>query len=134
MAKKHIIEIGSYKYAVDSITAATQAVALLSKLKPVRLNYEADSSDDWFYEPVEESRCRDLNLKLNQKYREPKPEPKAKPLSLPSPKRGSIRCICDKSDVAPRQSCPHCGRPFSESHNRTHSSTSTQIHPTLRLL
>jgi len=50
MSKKvHIIEIGHSKFACESITAATQAVATLSKLKRVRLNTDAKDSDHWFY-------------------------------------------------------------------------------------
>lgn len=40
MAKKHIISFGYRDFATDSITTATQAVALLSKLIPVRQNVE----------------------------------------------------------------------------------------------
>jgi hypothetical protein len=122
MSKKvHIIEIGYQKFACDSITAATQAVAVLSKLRPVSLNTDASDSDRWFYEPTEKGRFHDgVELKLNQRYREPKAEPKSKALALPAPKRGSILCICEKSYVAPKENCPQCGRTFSESHNRTH--------------
>jgi len=136
MAKKHIIEIGYQKFACDSITAATQAIAILSKLTKVTLNLEADDSDKWFYEPDTDRRST-VELKLNQNYRERKPEKplkEPKPLALPKPARGTILCICEKSYVAPRQSCPHCGRAFSESHNRTHQSTATPSHPTLRLV
>lgn len=125
MAKKHIISIGYRDFAVDSITAATQAVQLLSKLKRVKLNTDASKSEGWFYEPEEEEFHDAVELKLNQKYREPKAEPKQKALALPAPKRGSILCICEKSYVAPRQTCPHCGRDFSESHGRTHDSKPT---------
>lgn len=134
MAKKHIIEIGYQKFAVDSITAATQAIAILSKLTKVSLNHEAADSDKWFYEP-DTDRHSSVELKLNQNYRDRKTEaqPKApKPLALPKPARGTILCICEKSYVAPKESCPHCGRPFSESHNRTHG---TKVEGTnLRLL
>lgn len=124
MSKKvHIIEIGYQKFACDSITAATQAVAVLSKLRPVNLNTDAKDSDHWYYEPEEGSRYRTgVELKLNQKYRERKPKVEPKAMALPAPKRGTILCICEKSYVAPRETCPHCGRAFSESHNRTHDS------------
>lgn len=125
MAKKHIIKFGYRYFAVDSVTAATQAVALLSKLQPVQ-HVTSGGYDNWHYAPEDEDvRPREVRLELNQPYREPrkKPDPKpAKPLALPKPARGTIRCICEKSDVAPKQSCTHCGRPFSESHNRTHQS------------
>jgi hypothetical protein len=58
-----------------------------------------------------------------------------KALTLPSPKRGSILCICEHSYVAPRESCAHCGRSFHESHNRTHvDKPATTTKPQLRLL
>ncbi len=131
MSKKHIIRLGHRYYAVDSVTAATQAIALLSKLKPVRLNHDADRTADWFYEP-DEDRSERIELELNQSYREARKPKAEKPLALPAPKRGSILCICEKSYVAPKQHCPHCGRPFSESHNRTHASTAKQSN--LRLI
>jgi hypothetical protein len=81
MAKKHIIEIGYQKFACDSITAATQAIAILSKLTKVRLNIDADNSDHWFYEPDSE-RDSSVELKLNQKYRDRKAE---KPVKTPNP-------------------------------------------------
>jgi hypothetical protein len=131
----HIIEVGYQSFAVDSITAATAAIAVLSKLKKVRLNHSADNSDRWFFEPDEDSHHDKINLKLHQKYRDPKtePKPKEKTLALPAPKRGTILCICEKSYVAPKQSCPHCGRPFSESHNRTHGDA-RPVKPTLRIV
>lgn len=64
-----------------------------------------------------------------------KPVKAAKALTLPAPKRGSILCICEHSYVAPRETCTHCGRPFSESHNRTHGDKpATTTIPQLRLL
>jgi len=125
MAKKHIISFGLYDYAFDSITSATQALALFAKLKPVQ--YRSDGRGNYAYEPAtgDDAPSREPKLELNQPYREPKPEPKQKALALPAPKRGTILCICEKSYVAPRQSCPHCGRDFSESHNRTHDSKPT---------
>lgn len=132
MSKKHIIEIGYQKYAADSITAATQAVNILSKLKPVRLNTDSRDSDDWFYEPDEDDRFgRAIELKLNQRYREPRKPKAKKPLALPKPKRGTILCICEKSSVSPGETCAHCGLSFSVSHNRTHDRESN---PNLRLL
>lgn len=136
MAKKHIISFGLYNYAFDSVTAATQALALFAKLKPVR--YCSDGGGKYAYEPAtgDDRPSREPQLQLNQPYREraePKPEKAPKPLALPKPKRGTIRCICGFSDVAPRQNCPHCGRPFSESHNRTHSDAKP-IRPTLRIV
>lgn len=134
---RHIIKIGHQKFAAESMSAATQAVAVLAKLKKVRLDHSADDSDNWFYYPEEEEEGfhDKIELQLNQKYRDSKTDPKAKKkaLALPAPKRGTIMCICEKSYVAPKQTCPHCGRSFSESHNRTHGD-SAPIHPTLRIL
>jgi hypothetical protein len=131
--KKHIVTIGYQDYAVDSVTAATQAVAILAKLQPVRYITEGDS-DGWHYAPDgREHRSMEVSVKMNQPFREPrKPKPE-KPLALPKPKRGSILCICEKSHVAPRETCPHCGRPFAESHGRTHGDA-IPTKPQLRLL
>jgi hypothetical protein len=119
MRKKHIIKFHCYHFAVESITAATQAVAMLSKLQPVKYVTDGEYSG-WHYAPDESGR-REITLEMHQPYRDPKPEKKPKSLALPAPKKGSILCVCEKSYVAPRQSCPHCGRKFSESHNRTHN-------------
>lgn len=130
MAKKHIVTFGYQKYAFDSVTAASQAVAFFSKLKPVKLCTEG-KYDTWHYQP-DSDREKEVSLELNQKYRDPvEPKPR-KALALPAPKRGTILCICEKSYVAPRESCPHCGRDFSESHNRTHQDK--QSGPHLRLV
>lgn len=86
-----------------------------------------------YYKPNPEDRGGEVKLEMNQYFREAeKPEKAAKPLALPKPARGTIRCICGFSDVAPRQDCTHCGKPFSESHNRTHGIKDTGPH--LRLL
>ncbi|GAA5482094.1 hypothetical protein [Haloferula sargassicola] len=122
---KHIIKFGYRYYAVDSISAATQAIALLAKLKPCEWQHEPEGKSH--YRPIEDAHERDneITLETNQRWHEPKPEKPAKAEKLPAPKRGSILCICERSYVAPRQSCPHCGRPFSESHNRTHGADRT---------
>jgi hypothetical protein len=133
MTKKHIVTHGYRKYAFDSVTAAAAAVAFFAKLKPVKLNTDSKSYDGLFYQPDTDRDC-DVSMELNQKYKDPaaavkKPE---KALALPAPKRGTILCICEKSYVAPRESCPHCGRSFSESHNRTHQDNKQG--PNLRLI
>jgi hypothetical protein len=124
MEKRHIITIDYVTYAVESATAATQLLGLLAKLKKVQRNHESEDSTGWFYEDdTHASRELEISLKLNQPYRSAKPVKPAKepkPLALPKPKKGSILCICERSHVAPRETCPHCGRSFSESHNRTH--------------
>jgi hypothetical protein len=123
MKKKHIVSIGYWHFALDSVTAATNLVAALSKAEQV--DYEYESPHKVFRPMDDEARRAELELTLNQRYRPPAPpKPAPKALALPAPKRGSILCICEKSYVAPRQSCPHCGRGFAESHNRTHGSAS----------
>jgi hypothetical protein len=133
MAKKHIISIGYRHYAADSISAATQAIALLSKLKRVKREAPGKHSDRWIWIPDDDN--EEISVELNQEFLDPDATPKApkKALALPAPKRGTIMCICERSYVAPKQSCPHCGRSFSESHNRTHGSD-TAVPPTHRLL
>ena len=137
MIKTQIISIANEDYMVGSISAATQLATLLAKLVPVKRDTSSDHYKEWHYKHDDRNRYPDLtdvSIKLNEKFKpspKPKAEPKSKTLSLPAPKRGTILCICEKSHVAPRQSCPHCGRAFSESHNRTHSNNSG---PNLRLL
>jgi hypothetical protein len=131
MSKKHIVTYGYSKFAFDSVTAATQAVAFFSKLKPVKL-YSVGKYESWHYRPKDDAEDKEVSLEINQKYQDPVAPKPAKALALPSPKRGTILCICEKSYVAPRETCPHCGRDFSESHNRTHQDKSTG--PKLRLL
>jgi hypothetical protein len=122
MAKKHIIRIGYHYFATDSINSATQLVALLSKMTPSR--YKAGTGG-MSWEP--DSDKLEIALEMNRRFEDPEAKVKAKkPLALPAPKRGTILCICEKSYVSPRHSCPHCGRSFTESHNRTHSSTASQ--------
>jgi len=129
MAKKHIVEIGYMRFGFDSIKAATDLITILSKAVQVDYDFESGKGG---YIPAIEDRLKDIELKLCQEFT-PRTKPKVeKPLALPKPKRGTILCICEKSSVSPGQSCVHCGRTFTESHNRTHGST--QIHPTLRLL
>lgn len=124
MKEKYIITIGYHKYAVDSLSAATAAINLFAKLMPVRWVTEADSSEDWYYTPDPDKRESEIAIKRGRFF-----DPAAqssrprKSIGLPAPKRGSILCICEMSWVSPRQTCPHCGRAFSESHNRTHKPT-----------
>jgi hypothetical protein len=137
MTTRHIITIDHQDYAVESAAQATQLLTLLSKLKKVRLNTEAESSLDWHYQ--DDWICQrgiNVSLKMSQPYRAARPEKASKPekpLALPKPKKGSILCICEHSYVAPRETCPHCGRLFAESHNRTHGDAAP-VKPQLRLL
>lgn len=121
MKKRHIVKIGFYYFATDSMTAATQLITLLSKLEPCEYDYRDDLGGKCFFPKTEPD--FEIGLQSNQRWQAPeKPKP-SKPMALPAPKRGSILCICEKSYVAPRQSCPHCGRAFAESHSRTHDGT-----------
>lgn len=128
MAKKHILTIGYQGYAFDSIRQATEVLRMLEKAIPCKYDY--DAGDGRTYKPDDERR-RDVELKINQEFKIPRPKADPKPLALPKPKRGTILCICEKSYVAPRETCAHCGRDFSESHNRTHGGDKQ---PHLRLL
>jgi hypothetical protein len=123
MAKKHIISIGYRDYACDSVSAATEAVKILSKLRRVEHSTSGEYKD-WHY--IETGEGIEVSLKLNETVREkakPKPEPKAKALTLPKPKKGTIQCMCGNSDVAPKETCPSCGLHFNVSHSRTHDTT-----------
>lgn len=131
MAKKHIVSVGYMKFGYDSIKAATDLVAILSKGALLEYDYDHPNRG---YKPAGEDRVRDIELILNQEFHTPLKAKEEKPLGLPAPKRGSILCICEKSHVAPRQTCPHCGRSFSESHNRTHQDQPIAKQPTLRLV
>lgn len=139
MATKHIIRIGYQAFACDDKKTACDLLALFAKLQPV--DHITDGPvDEWYYTPEIGERSRDITLKHNQRFRPIKTEKPAKPvkaakaLTLPAPKRGSILCICERSYVAPRETCPHCGRAFSESHNRTHGDQPINSKPQLRLL
>jgi hypothetical protein len=121
MAKKHIIKINHYRYACDSIADATAAVKILSKLKSVEWVYEPEEDVKSYF--VETDEVINIELELNKDVRDKaKPKRLPKPLALPKPKRGTIRCICDQADVAPRQFCTACGVAFEVSHGRTHDS------------
>lgn len=118
MAKKHIVTIGLYDFAFDNPTQVSAVIKAMAH--GVQCDWKHVPNGKSYYQPTDSDEIRGIKMEMNQEFREaPKPKPE-KALALPAPKRGTIRCICDKSDVAPRQSCPHCGRPFSESHNRTH--------------
>jgi hypothetical protein len=132
MKKVHIVSFGYRDYAFTSIAKAADAVKFLATLTPVKFTYVSGDGPA-YYIPDPETQHHDVKLELNQNFRDAeKPEKAAKTLALPKPKRGTIRCICGFSDVAPKQSCVHCGKPFSESHNRTHSSKDNG--PNLRLI
>ncbi len=127
MKRKHILTIGLQDFAFDSITQATTVMRAIEKAIPVKWTYVPGSGDS-YYEPEPEGRSssHETKLEMNQLFKLPPPPPKAK--ALPAPKRGIIRCQCGMADVAPRQSCPACGTPFSVSHTRTHQDKQTNLH------
>ena len=132
MKKVHIVSFGYCDYAFDSVTKATDAVKLFSSLRRVKFVHIPGDKPS-YYVTHPEDRGGEVKLEMNQYFRDAaKPEKAPKPLALPKPARGTIRCICGFSDVAPKQSCTHCGRPFSESHNRTPSTPDNGPH--LRLI
>ena len=120
MAKttKHIVSIGYRKFACDSITTASQLVALLSKCTPAEYCYETGKS--WFQPLPDDGRHEEITLEANRPWHDPNAKRPKGPKGLPSPARGSILCICEQSWLAPRQNCPSCGRPYYESAHRTH--------------
>lgn len=133
--KMHVVDFSAYYFAFTSKTDAVQLLNLLAKAKIVDRIWEARGKQ---FTEAKEQKYDEASLMFNVEViptRPPKPEPK-KALALPTPKRGTILCICEKSYVAPKETCPHCGRPFSESHNRTHSDkpTTPNTTPNLRLL
>ncbi len=99
----HILEIGHQSFAIESAAAATKLIDLLSKLQPVAYNH--CSGDNWreshYFPKGEPLRIR---LEMNQPFRKRKAD-----LALPRPKRGSTRCACGHSDVAPGERCASCG-------------------------
>lgn len=132
MAKKHILTVGLYDFAFDSITAATNVLKILEKAIPCDWTSNPDGKS--YYEEDTSENRRESRLELNQDFRPKRPVKAVKPLALPAPKRGTILCICEKSYVAPREICPHCGRAFTESHSRTHKSTAIEKAEQPRLL
>jgi hypothetical protein len=109
MSKKHVVSVGYMKFGFDSIKAATDLVALLSKATP--LDYEFDHPLRG-YKPADDERCRDIELTLNQHFHPKRAAKTEKPLALPKPKRGTILCICEKSSVAPGETMRPLRPPF----------------------
>jgi hypothetical protein len=106
MAKTvHIIRFNHRHYYVETAAAAIKVMEVLAKLKPVKFHYREGDLDSAHYYPDEEEAVR-LELEMNQPFR-----PREKALQLPKPKRGSRRCECGRSDVAPFESCASCGKP-----------------------
>lgn len=107
--KCHIIRFGYRHYAVESLAAATKAIEILSKLKAVEFQGPTDFCDTHHYEYVTGD-DREISLELNQQLAMP---PKYK--ALPRPKRGTKRCLCNHSDVAPGEVCVSCGLSYNYS-------------------
>jgi len=105
MKTAHIITFGYRRFAVDSLAAATKAIDILSKLRQVEYTPPKEHCDKHHYEYTSES--WDITLELNQTVAMP-----PKHLALPRPKRGSKRCLCNHSDVAPGETCVSCGLPY----------------------
>ena len=123
MKKRHIVKVGFYYFATESMTAATQLINLLSKVEPCEYDYRDDHGGKFYFPKTD--RDFDIKLECNQKWKAPE-QPKEgkgkKPKGLPAPVRGSIRCTCGHSDVSPKSLCPHCGRTHLEVLNRTGAS------------
>lgn len=119
MAKstRHIVSIGYRHFAFESMTAASQAISLLSKATSADRSYEEHQT---WYQPAADKRDNEITLEANRPWRDPNAKPSKGPKGLPAPARGSILCICERSWLSPRQNCPSCGRPYTESANRTH--------------
>jgi hypothetical protein len=129
---RHIVKYGYNAFAFKSISAAAEAVKFFGKLEKVKSEIGPEKSDYLFFTPDPDEDRTKIELLTDMRYVPAKPPKEEKPMGLPAPKRGTILCICEKSYVAPRESCVHCGRPFSESHNRTHGTGDAQSK--LRLL
>lgn len=105
MNTAHILKIGSCSYALTSISEAVKIVALLSKGQPCD-HVTRGAFEDWHYTPDERPIPR-VELLINQPFHKPSKSPR-----LPSPRRGSKRCLCGHSDVSPGHTCPSCGLAF----------------------
>ena len=103
MKKAPIISIAHQDYICKSVTHAADLLKLLSSLTPCSLKHSNSYHERWYEE--EEDRPLNIGLHASEEVRM-----KPKRLALPAPKRGSVRCICGHSDVAPRQNCPSCDR------------------------
>jgi len=103
----HIIRFNHSSYFVESTAAAVKIVDILSKLKACEWNYIEGGESH--YCPSEDRKVG-LEMEMNQPFRL-----REKALQLPKPKRGSRRCECGHSDVAPFESCPSCGTPHPNS-------------------
>lgn len=115
MKKKHIVGIGFQYFAVDSISAATQLISILSKATEVKrvwdVEWDVEIGRDAKYWEAEDSK-KEFTLVADQSVKMPEAKDKSDALRLPQPKRGAILCLCEKSYVAPRDNCVHCGRNF----------------------
>ena len=123
---RHIVSYGYQHYAFASLAKAADAVKFFSSLERVSRQIGPEDHDYMYFTPELEKDKTKIELETNCRYVPAEPPKPTKILGLPAPKRGSILCICEKSYVAPRHTCPHCGRAFTESHNRNHGSPAVQ--------
>ena len=104
MKTVHIIRFGYREYAFESVAKVTRALELFSGMVQVSKSAPDECCSEWHYKADDSGPCSELELKMNQRLYE---RPKYK--ALPKPKRGSKRCSCGHSDVAPGESCVSCG-------------------------
>lgn len=107
MKKAPIISIAHCDYICKSVSHAAELVKLLSSLIPCSLKHSHEYRDRWYQE--EEDRPLNIELHASEEVRM-----KPKRLALPAPKRGTIRCVCGHSDVAPGHICQSCERPYNQ--------------------
>ena len=99
--KKHILQIGYRSFAYDSVSAATSALAAISK--GTRVKYESNGT----FVPCDEDETDEIELKLNRQVKMPT---KQKRLGLPAPKRNTIECpFCESVSVVRGSNCQSCG-------------------------
>ena len=102
MKKAPIISIAHRTYICKSISHAADLIKALSSLVPCTLLHNSGYSERWYEEDDEGT--LDIDLKASEEIRL-----KPKRLALKAPKRGTRRCVCGHSDVAPGGVCDSCG-------------------------
>jgi len=105
MKKVPIISISHRTYICKSIAHASDLIKLLSSLVPCSIKHDSNYHERWYEE--DDERLLDIELKAAEEVRL-----KPRRLGLPAPKRGSKRCACGHSDVAPGHRCPSCNSHF----------------------
>ena len=102
MKKAPILSISHRTYICKSISHAAELIKALSSLVPCSSQHNSEYSQRWYEEDDEIT--LDIDLKASEEIRL-----KPKHLALKAPKRGTRRCSCGHSDVAPGQVCDSCG-------------------------